>query len=324
LTDIIDTGMCLNERCTGTARVDPIERYPGPGQYCPDCGELLGPAVAAAAPPPFVPPPASRRAYRRTVIIACAIAIAFIAIAGIAVIGTRSVAALGVRVCTSTMTDRVTNEIVRTYSERGTWPFHYDVTRPGDLACDVRFFASSNGNDGSALARDGVVAVVNPQSTIAQLDIAQLRDILAGRIVNWSQLGARPSSIAAAVPDDSSDEAHLAVDRVMLGTPLGVHVVRNLTSAQIVGLVSSPSGRAWIGLVPFSAAMPAKVLALGKAPPPSTLSIADGRYPLSADIKVESDFRHPSRPTEALIAFAHSASAEGAVARAGLINKNAP
>jgi hypothetical protein len=324
VTETIDTGVCTNEKCTGPARVDPIERYPGPGQYCPDCGELLGPTVVAEGPLPPVSPPAPRRDYRLAVIIGCAIAVTLAVIAGFIAIQTRSVAALGIRVCTSTMTDRLTNDIVRTYSERGTWPFHYDVTRPGDLACDVRFFAAPNGNEGSALARDGVVAVVNPQSAIAQLDIAQLRDVLAGRIVNWEQLGARPGPIAAAVPDDSSDEARLTADRVMLGAPLGVHVVRNLTAAQIVGLVSSPSGRGWIGLVPFSAALPAKVLALGKAPPPSTLSIGDGRYPLSADIRVESDFRYPSRQMAALIAFAHSASAENAVTRSGLINKNAP
>jgi hypothetical protein len=324
VTDVLDTGVCTNEKCTGPARVDPIERYPGPGQYCPDCGELLGPTVLTEDPPPFDTPVASRRDYRLAVIIGCAIVIALVVIGAFVAIGTRSIAALGVRVCTSTMTDRVTNEIVRTYSERGTWPFHYDVTRPGDLPCDVRFFTAPNGNDGSALARDGVVAVVNPQSSVAQLDIAQLRDVLAGRIVNWEQLGARPGPIVAAVPDDASDEAHLTADRVTLGARLGPHVVRNLTAAQIVGLVSSPSGRGWIGLVPFSAALPAKVLALGKAPPPSTLSIADGRYPLSADIRVESDFRYPSRPTAELIAFAHSAPAENAVARAGLITKNAP
>jgi hypothetical protein len=324
VTEVIDTGVCTNEKCTGPARVDPIERYPGPGQYCPDCGELLGPTVAAEDPPLVVPSVAPRRDHRFSIIVACAIAVALVVIAGLVAIGTRSIGALGVRVCTSTMTDRVTNELVRKYSERGTWPFHYDVTRPGDLPCDVRFFAAPNGNDGATLARDGVVAIVNPQSSIAQLDISQLRDVLAGRIVNWAQLGARPGPIAAAVPDDSSDEARLTAGHVMLGTPLGAHVVRNLTAAQIVGLVSSPSGRGWIGLVPFSAALPAKVLALGKAPPPSTLSIADGRYPLSADIRVESDFRYPSRPTAALIAFAHSTSAEEAVARTGLINKNAP
>jgi hypothetical protein len=322
----IDAGLCMNEQCAGAARVEPIERYPGPGAYCPDCGQLLVPASGAETPPSSSSSLtlAPRRDKRRIVIAAGAIVIIFIALVGFAVIGTRSVGALSVRVCTSTMTDRVADEIVRAYSARGTWPFHYDVTRPGDRACDVRFFVSSNGNDGELLARDGVVAVVNPQNTTAQLDISQLRDILAGRIVNWSQLGARPGAIAAAVPEDSSDEAHLLARRVMLGAPLGSNIVRNLTAAQIVGRVSSPSGRGWIGLVPFSAALPAKVLALGKAPPPSTISIADGRYPMSAGIMVASDFRQPSRPTAALIAFARSTAGEDVFARAGLISKNAP
>jgi hypothetical protein len=321
----VDTGRCMNERCSGAARVEPIERYPGPGQYCPDCGELLVGVADKEAPLPRAPnvPAAQSRGRRPVVVIAGAI-IVFIALACSVLIGTRSLGALRVRVCTSTMTDGVAKELIRTYSARGTWPFHYDMTRPGDLACDVRFWVASNGNGESLLARDGVVAVVNPQNTTSQLDISQLRDILAGRIVNWSQVGAQPGPIAVAVPDDSSDEAHFVANGVMLGAPIGPHVVRGLPASQIVGLVSSPSGRGWIGIVPFSAALPAKVLALGKSPPPSTLSIADGRYPMSARIMAESDFRHPSRPAAWLIAFARSAAAEDAFARAGVTGKNAP
>ena len=321
---VIDKGLCINERCSGAARVDPVERYSGPGQYCPDCGELLAGVADNIAPPPRLHDvPVRQSRSRRPIVVIAGTLVVLIALAWSALIGTRFISALGVRVCTSTMTDGVAKELVRIYSAHGTWPFHYDVTRPGNLACDVRFSVASNGNDKSLLARDGVVAVVNPQNTIAQLDISQLRDILAGRIVNWSQVGAKPGVIDVAVPDDSSDEAHFIASRVMRGAAIGPHIVRSLRASQIAGLVSSPSGRGWIGVVPFSAALPAKVLALGKSPP-STLSIADGRYSMSARIMAESDFRHPSPPTAGLIAFAHSAAAEDVFARAGETAKNAP
>lgn len=37
----MSTGVCRNAACAKSLTAEPIERYPGPGQFCPDCGELL-------------------------------------------------------------------------------------------------------------------------------------------------------------------------------------------------------------------------------------------------------------------------------------------
>jgi hypothetical protein len=304
-----DTGRCTNQRCSGAARREPIERYPGPGQYCPDCGELLE-----------AQPPAPSRG-RRTIVLACAGAVV-LAVAVAIVSNTQLVPALAVRVCTSTMSNRVAREIVRDYAGRHRiWPFHYTLTAPGNLACDVRFYAAPAGSEGSMVASDAVVAVVNPQNGIARLALPQLRDVLAGRIVDWSQLGGPRGTIVAAVPPDGSDEAQAVASRVMLGQPFGPQVIRNLETDQIARSVSSPSGARWIGIVPFSAALPAKVIALGSAPPPSPISIADGRYPIAVRILAESDFRFPGAPAAGLIAFARSSDANGIIVRDALVSK---
>ena len=36
-------GLCRNEACSLAAEANPVERYPGPGEYCPQCGERLEP-----------------------------------------------------------------------------------------------------------------------------------------------------------------------------------------------------------------------------------------------------------------------------------------
>jgi hypothetical protein len=335
-------GVCVNEKCEQARRRQPIEYYPGPGQYCPECGELLSPVSTpepealepdvtpenqalsegcaepqrGAEPRPFplfdgLPPDRGRH----LVLIACG-AIAVIAIAA----ATQIIPTLGVRVCTSTMTDGIAKEIVDSYaSQNSTWPYHYTVTPPGDLACDVRFFAAETGHDESVIARDAVVAVVNPQNPISQLDANQVRDVFAGRIVNWSQLGDHPGEIAAAMPGDGSDEARTFEDRMMFGHPLGSRIDRTLSAAQIVRWVASPSGARSIGIVPFSAALPAKVVTIAGSPAPSSLSIADEHYPLSVRILAGSDFRQPSRPAAGLVTFAHSALANQLLLRAALI-----
>lgn len=294
-----------------------MERYPGPGQYCPECGELLRPVPAEPPPLPVA------RLRRGNVFFVAGAAVVFAAVAAVLGGGTRLVPAFGVRVCASTMTDRVANEIVRVFSaQRGGWPYHYTVTRPGTSACDVRFFTQPAGISELVFARDGVVAIVNPLNPIARLDVAQLRGVLSGRITNWSELGGRTGPIAVAVPDDDSDEAREVAARVMRGQPAGAHVNRSLAAAQIVRWVSSPSGAGAIGIVPFSIALPAKVLALGKAPAPSTLSIADDRYALSMGVMAGSDYRSPARPARALLTFVHSRDIDVLINRTALVSKN--
>jgi ABC-type phosphate transport system substrate-binding protein len=221
------------------------------------------------------------------------------------------------------MTAGIATEIVSAYSaHHSAWPYHYTVTLPGDQACDVRFFTATAGQSDSIIARDGVVAVVNPQNSIVRLGEDQVRAVLAGRIVNWSAFGGKPGAIEVAVPSDDSDEAHALATRLMAGQTFASQVRRTLTAAQIVRWVSSPSGTRSIGIVPFSAALPAKVLALTGSPAPSSLSIADERYPMSVRILASSDFRAPSRPAAALVAFARSAAAKSILIRSAFVTSN--
>jgi hypothetical protein len=314
---VTDAGVCTNATCARAISGEPIERYPGPGQFCPDCGEELRPQAAAPTAPPA---PASHP--RWGLIIAGAV-VAAAALTVLAVRGTQWVPALGVRVCTTTMTERVTNQLLANYSaHHPVWPYHFSITPAGNVACDVRFIAGPATASPSLFARDGVVVVVNPQNAVVRLQVDQLRGVFSGRIADWSQLGGRPGPIAAAVPTEGSDEAHEFTAQVMGGVPIGPHVVRAYSSQQIARWVSSPSGARAIGVLPFSVALPAKVLAVGNSPAPSSLSIADGRYLMSVGVLAVSDFRFPSRPAAALLTFANSPEAGDPIIRSALITKN--
>ena len=163
------------------------------------------------------------------------------------------------------------------------------------------------------------VAVVHPQNRLTRLSTRQLRGIFAGTITDWSQLGEQPGAIGAFLPDDVSDEVHVLRSSTFRGLTIGAAVRREVSSAAIVRRVASASGRRLIGLVTFSGAAPAKVVALGSAAPPSTLSIADRRYPLSFDVTVGSDLPAPSDEAAKLISYARSDEAQTVVARAGFV-----
>ena len=310
------SGICTNAKCPRAALRVPIELYAGPGQFCPDCGERLTPCEDV--PPP--PPPARTRP--RTTLLAAGTLAVIATLVVAMLVGRPLIGVLHVRVCSTPTTDRVVREIVDAFrSQRGGWPYVYDVGGPDDQVCDVRFRTATAGDDGAVIARDGIVAIVNPRIPVSRISLEQLRDVLAGRITDWKLLGAPAGPIVAAIPADRPDAMAIVSDRVMHESPFGAGVVRTLTADAIVRTVSSPSGVRTIGIVDFGGAEPAKVLALDNVPP-STISIGDERYPLTLRILVGSDFRRPRQVAVGLIAFALSADARSLVTRTALVSKN--
>ena len=221
------------------------------------------------------------------------------------------------------MTDRVVGDVVRSYTTRERiWPFHYEVGPAGDAACDVRFGTATSGSKEAVMAHDGVVVVVNPLNPITRITMSQLRDVMTGRIVDWSQLGGRSGAILAVLPNDGSDEARILAETVMQRQNPGEHVMHAVSTAELVRSVTAPSGIRSIGISSFSGSSPAKVIAFEVAPPPSPLSIAANRYPMSVRIICESDFRSPSKAAAGLIAFALSNEGQRLVARTGLLSRD--
>ncbi len=313
------TGFCTNPSCARAASAEPVECYPGAGEYCPDCGERLSYGSAGRSTSwdrlrSRLPRPAPAVAF---------LVVAVLALGGAGIAVSRSTNFLGVRVCSTTMTDRVASEVVRDYAaRRGGWPFHYDLVPPGNTACDVRFIAATDGPKEAVIAHDGVVVVVNPQNPVSRIGVNQLRDVMTGRINDWSQLGGRRGPILVMLTDDRSDETRILDDTVMQRGTVGGQVQRAPSTADLVRSVTSPSGVRSIGIASFSASSPAKVIAIARAPAPSPLSIADDRYPMSVKILCESDYRRPSQAAAGLMAFALSQAAQPLVASTGLLSKD--
>lgn len=253
--------------------------------------------------------------------------LAFLAIAALGLaavfVGMRATSVPTVRICSTSMTDRLVGEILGAYPPGAGRDARtrYVVGRAGDAPCDVRFGANLEGPSQWVIAHDGVVAVVNAHDSLARIRLDQLRDVLSGKISNWAQLGGPPGPISVVVPQDASDEAQLVAARVMHGNPIGAQAVRVATTADVVQRIADAGSERAIGIAALSASVPAKVVPLDGAPLPTPAAVADGAYPLSVRLMAGSDYRHPSLAAAALIDFAHSQAVQSLVVRSALEEK---
>lgn len=331
-------GICRNAPCPNGTSETPIERYPGPGEYCPECGERLQPLPETPSKPfggltPLEalqkfevdrPAQAVRAAVPRFKRFGVASVAVCVAVAGaLVVLGPR---AMGhqrgetIRVCRSSMTDRFAADIIAAYAVKsGTPASHFELARSG--SCDVAFAVTDDAAAGAVVGRDAIVAVVNPQNAMVRLSQGQLRQIFNGEMTDWSQAGGKPGRIVAILPDASTDEAQTASKTLLHDLTPAPSVRRVASSAEVVRAVVSGAGRNAVGLVAFSAAVPAKVLVLAAAPAPSWLSIADARYPLSLGVTVEAPAQSHAPGAAALVQYARSDEAQSLVSRDGLVPK---
>ena len=350
------TGICRNAGCANAREAKPIERYPGPGEYCPECGdalEPLAPAAAAEATPapataaapapaaPFggltalealaqfdageaaaeQPAPAPRpRTRKRVALVAASVALA--AVAAVALLRPTAakapVVSNAVHVCRSSLTERFAADVVRAYADKaGIAPARFDTARGGP--CDVRFSAQQVAKDGDVVGHDGIVVVVNPANPLTRLTEDDVRLVFSGAITDWAEFGEQPGRIVPIMPPAASDEARTLARTLFAQGGAAAGVRRLASSADVVRAVVSPGGRGTIGLVAFSAAVPAKVVALAPFPAPSSLSIGDRRYALSVALTVESASHDGA--AAGLAAFARSEDAQAIVLRDGFVPK---
>ena len=330
-------GICRNAACENARTAKQIDLYPGPGEYCPQCGEALEPVApapfggltalealaqfdAGETPADAPAPPQRPRTRKRVALVAASVAVA--AVAAFAVLrptaAQRSALPTALHVCRSSMTERFAADVVRAYADKaGVPPSRFELTQSGP--CDVRFAAQRSAKNAAVVGHDGIVVVVNPQNPLTRLSEDDVRLIFSGAITDWAEFGEPPGRIVAIMPSGASDESEMLARTLLAHSGIGTAVRRVASSADVVRAVVSPAGRGTIGLVAFSAAVPAKVLALAPQPAPSSLSIGDRRYAPSVALTVESTSR--ASFAAGLAAYARSDDAQAIVLRNGFVPK---
>jgi phosphate transport system substrate-binding protein len=121
------------------------------------------------------------------------------------------------------------------------------------------------------IALDGLAIIVHPSNAVPALTVDQVRDLFAGRINDWSAVGARPGPVKRYARDDKSGTYDSFRSMVLRDAALAAGTSRFESTDQLAAMVAAdPAAIGFVGLAGIG--------------PARALSIADsGTRPLAAD-----------------------------------------
>jgi len=170
------------------------------------------------------------------------------------------------------------------------------------------------------LALDGLAVIVHPSNPLTALTVAQVRDLFAGRLRDWSQVGGRPGPVSLHARDEASGTYDTFRSLVLGETTLAAATLRYESTDRLAAAVAADP-RA-IGVVGLAGVGQARAVALsdeGTRPlPPNTLAVATEDYLLSRRLL----FYTPAQPraeVKAFIDFALGPSGQAVVRQSGFV-----
>lgn len=129
------------------------------------------------------------------------------------------------------------------------------------------------------VAMDALAVVVHPANPLDDLSVTQVRDIFAGRVVNWHEVGGPDHPIVRIGRSASSGTTQTFATLALKGDTLAADTAIVASAAAVHDAVAAaPGAIGFVGLAFADARV--KVLALDGVRPDAT-SIADGSYPLA-------------------------------------------
>ena len=170
------------------------------------------------------------------------------------------------------------------------------------------------------LALDGLAVIVHPQNPVAALSVAEVRDVFAGRIRDWSRLGGAPGLIALHARDDRSGTYDTFRALVMGDAPLSASAARyESTDALSAEVAADPRAIGFVGLagVGRTRALP---LSERETRPmaPTPLAVATEDYVLARRLFLYSAAR-PRAEARAFVDFALGPGGQAVVEAVGFV-----
>jgi len=128
------------------------------------------------------------------------------------------------------------------------------------------------------LCRDGIVVIVHPTNKVTNLTTEQIRDIFAGEITCWYEVGGAPGAIAVVSREEGSGTRAVFEDLVMEDREITRHAILHIsTGALRTAVAMTPLG---IGYITYPHLDPT-VRALGiDGVEPTWENLVAGTYPL--------------------------------------------
>jgi phosphate transport system substrate-binding protein len=134
------------------------------------------------------------------------------------------------------------------------------------------------------VARDGLTIYVNESNSVKSLSLAQLREIYAGRVTNWKQVGGADARIVLYSRENSSGTYVYFKDHVLKGEDYAATAQTLPGTAAVVNAVSKDANGIGYGGAAYAKGV--REVAVSKdgksaAIAPSLQTIQDGTYPIT-------------------------------------------
>ncbi|HYR29555.1 MAG TPA: phosphate ABC transporter substrate-binding protein [Thermoanaerobaculia bacterium] len=153
-----------------------------------------------------------------------------------------------------------------------------------------------------AVALDALGVFVHSSNPVAQLTIAQVKDIFQGKVTNWSQLGGPNAPVVLYGRESSSGTYDYFREHVLAKEDFAPAVQTLQGTAAIINAVGQDKNGIGYGGIAYAKDVKAlPISADGKpAVAPTEATVADGTYPLARKLF----FYYPSNAQERVTAFA--------------------
>ena len=171
------------------------------------------------------------------------------------------------------------------------------------------------------IAHDGIAVIVNEDNPVDNLSTEQLRDIYAGKITNWKEVGGEDLKIQVINRDEASGTREAFRTIVMKGAPFDRSAAVLSGTGQVRDVVSRSRGA--IGYISLGfvksdyATTQVKAVSVNHVEA-SEKTVSSGGYPISRDLYFFVKGK-PSKTAQAYIDYVTSSKMEKQVREAGFI-----
>lgn len=165
-------------------------------------------------------------------------------------------------------------------------------------------------------AIDGVAVAVNPSNKVTALTKAQVKDIFAGKITNWKELGGKDAPISLYVREDGSGTRETFEERALdKGTSVQSANVVNSNGAMKTAIAQDPNAIGYVGIGHLDSSI-CGVTVDGMVP--SQENAANGTYTITRLLYMNTKGK-PQGLTALFIDYIYSADGKGFTASSGYI-----
>ncbi|HEY0157126.1 MAG TPA: phosphate ABC transporter substrate-binding protein [Thermoanaerobaculia bacterium] len=169
------------------------------------------------------------------------------------------------------------------------------------------------------IARDGLSVYLNTANPVKELTLAQIRDIYAGRITNWKQVGGRDAAIILYSRENSSGTYTYFKDNVLMGKDFAPRAQTLQGTAAVVNAVAKDANGIGYGGAAYAKGIKfAAVKKDDKSPAvlPTLENVRTGAYPISRFLYLYTRVK-PSKDMKAFIDWATGPEGQQLVTKVG-------